>query len=166
MNIVVEVKATELADAINNLAVALGDMMAARNEMKADAAADKVVAKAKKKAQSEVAENTDSTGSGPSSANVSATVAEVTPPLPTAAAPAAPQSEAGAPLPAPAPPPATVTVDDFAKDREQVVILGKKLGMPKVKEVIAEFGVAKFEQATPDVRQSILGKLNELAASL
>ena len=48
MQITVEVKATELADAINNLAVALGDMMAQRNEMKAVKTAEAAVTKAKK----------------------------------------------------------------------------------------------------------------------
>ena len=50
MNITVKIEATELADAISSLAVALGDMMSARAEMKADATTKEVVAKAKKPA--------------------------------------------------------------------------------------------------------------------
>lgn len=49
MNVTINLQATELAEAMNNLAVALSDMMAARADMKASKTTAEVVAKASKK---------------------------------------------------------------------------------------------------------------------
>lgn len=144
MNITVKIEATELADAINNLAVALGDMLTARNEMKAEKTAEAAVTKAKskkKEPQLEVGENTSSDGSDQTAAPLpapEAAVPYVAPP--EAAAATAPQSEA-------------VTHE---KARTLAAVKAKKVGPAVVKGVIADTG---FSQIADIDNQAVLVSL-------
>lgn len=131
MNITVKIEASELADAINNLAVAMSDMLTARNESKAEKTAEAAVSKAKskKKPQSAEGEITDSDGSDQPSAQVAAVEVADTTPAPII-------SEA-------------VTPADKAEIQKLAQAKSKTAGVEAVKTAIAKFG-GKNINSTPD----------------
>jgi hypothetical protein len=142
MNITVKIEATELADALNNLAVAMSDMLTARNESKAEKTAEAAVTKARKKkdSQPQVEENSGSDGSDQASAQVAAPEVAATTPAPT-------KSEA-------------VTHD---KAKTLAALKAKKVGPAVVRGVIADTGCAQISDITSqEVLVSLYANLEAL----
>lgn len=127
----IKIEAGEIADAMNNLAAAITNMMSARASLLADIATKEAVTKAakpEKKAQPAVAENTGSNGSAPATTSYVAPVAVATSTPPAPVAPPTVQSEAVA---------STLNYDTDVGPTMQRVLTEK--GAPAVVQILKKY---------------------------
>lgn len=140
MNMTLKIEASEIAQAINNLSAAVGQILTARSEARAEASQEKGVARAKPK--------------------------QAAPALDPAAGPALPEAPTEPTAPAPATPapagdaPAVLTYTADVAPTMGRLLTEKGAGI--VKELLATFGVKKGIELAPDQLAPALARAKEL----